>query len=457
MSISDKSNAQFMAPQYLKTANDCARIVNSTKNPEVFFSRYQLLIDKLEQLAALEKYIKFSGTKPSKQLIEIKRKRDLTIHDFLVRYFDDTKGKIESAKTSKTKYNNAQKFNTEISYHIHELSKYNIEEFNRMSQELFDLCESADPTAKRAPAAKSASVKTETIAKPAYSRDIPEEIADWPWYISLSFGNSTSANFSKALFLAKAANYYLETETDGNKIYQAFYKSDPSEYLKFIQLYELVGNWKSAFVIINGSLVDRKIIGGLNYCYGDRCRSGRKDFCFGASYMTQNPFGCHRLQMSAANNPWWSFSHFDGVNYVIDKTAIRDRAKTFSKAYKLCPCYDEPYVNKVINELPSVLSKSEFQRIAAHESISREITNDEYVLNSQAPEGTPVCPQCGSHDIIYKTADRETKSGCVTLLQYIILLLIPIIGWIAIYQLLKKKNGKEKTGICQNCGANFKV
>ena len=88
------------------------------------------------------------------------------------------------------------------------------------------------------------------------------------WHVSISFGKSTSQNFSKALAMAKNAPQYIEsTDEKGNPIYQATY--GPDEYLKFIALYELVSNWKSSFVFMNGEMVDRKIVGGLNYCYGD--------------------------------------------------------------------------------------------------------------------------------------------------------------------------------------------
>lgn len=193
------------------------------------------------------------------------------------------------------------------------------------------------------------------------SSTLPDSIKSLPWYISISFGKSTSENFAKAMFLAKSSNYFLETQIEETEIYQAFFTADAQSYLKFVQLYELVGNWKSSFVIINGELVDRKIVGGLNYCYGDRCRSGRNDFCFGASFMTKNPFGCHRLQISAGNSPWWSFSILQGGNYIIDKTAIMTRAMEYGTAYRVCPCYNHEYVINTINNLPNSLSYKQYQ------------------------------------------------------------------------------------------------
>lgn len=180
-------------------------------------------------------------------------------------------------------------------------------------------------------------------------------IAPSNWYVTISFGKSTSSNFNKAVFLAKASDKYIkDIGEDGKPIYQANYTA--SHYLNFIQLYELIGNWKSCFVIMNGNIMDRKIIGGLNYCYGDKLRSGNKYFCFGASEMTANPFGCHRLQISSYNNPWWGFGKYNNLGqWIIDKQAIKERIKEKSLPYLQCPCFNLENCLKVANRLPDVI------------------------------------------------------------------------------------------------------
>lgn len=184
------------------------------------------------------------------------------------------------------------------------------------------------------------------------------------WYISISFGKSTSENYDKAVTLAKAAPQYLEQVNSGNILHQAIYSSKPKDYLAFIMLYELVGNWKSSFVIINGKLIDRKIIGKLNYCYGDKCRSGNKKFCYGASYMTENPFGCHRLQVSAANNPWWSYYHKILNRWVLDKEALQSKIKSKATIYCICPDFDYDNIIKELNKLPVTLSDKQMKQLS---------------------------------------------------------------------------------------------
>lgn len=177
------------------------------------------------------------------------------------------------------------------------------------------------------------------------------------WYISISFGKSTSSNYSKALYLAKKAPIYLEEKQDGAIIHQAVYGKAPTEYLAFVQLYELVSNWKSAFVVINGEFVDRKIVGNINYCYGDKCRSGKNDFCFGASFWTDNPFGCHRAQMHYGNNPWYSFGVLDAYGvFHVDIKKIVEELKSRLGLYKHCPALNMDDVVARATNLPKTIN-----------------------------------------------------------------------------------------------------
>lgn len=177
------------------------------------------------------------------------------------------------------------------------------------------------------------------------------------WYVSISFGRSTSPNYEKAVMIAKGATQYIETTNNDNIIHQAVYSDEPKKYLDFVALYELIQSWKSSFVIINNEIIDRKIIGGLNYCYGDKIRSGNPDFCFGASYMTENPFGCHRLQISQSNNPWWSFGKFnDNGDWMIDKDEILNRIKEYSIPYIHCPAFSMEKILERLDDLPDFIN-----------------------------------------------------------------------------------------------------
>lgn len=185
------------------------------------------------------------------------------------------------------------------------------------------------------------------------------------WYISICFGKSSSENYMKAVTLAKQAPQYHTQTDNGIILHQAIYSSAPQEYLAFISLYELVSTWKSSFTIINGKVIDRNIIGKLNYCYGDKCRSGDPHFCYGASYMTENPFGCHRLQVSAANNPWWSFYRRVGNNYILNQMELKKRIDSYASVYCLCPCFNYQQIIQAYNSLPIRLTQYQYNRLSA--------------------------------------------------------------------------------------------
>lgn len=198
---------------------------------------------------------------------------------------------------------------------------------------------------------------------PKISNDLA--LPSYDWRVSISFSQSRSANFARALYLAKQSPQYLELDEAGEPVYQATYSADPKEFLSFVRLYEMISSWKSAHVMINGHLTDRKIVGNINYCYGDRCRSGNPDFCFGASFFTMNPFGCHRLQMSACNTPWTDFfiPTADGT-YHLDRCKMKRRIDYQGQFYSRCPAFDYDSIIKRLNSLPNAVSEEEYNKLS---------------------------------------------------------------------------------------------
>jgi len=185
------------------------------------------------------------------------------------------------------------------------------------------------------------------------------------WELSISFGKSSSPNYQRALFLAKTAPKYIKSvDDDGNTIHQALYGAKADEFLAACQLYELVENWKSSAVFVNGKPVDRKIFGQVKYCYGDRCRSGKADYCYGASVLTKNPFGCHRAMIHATNDPWWSFTErcADGYYYLRKEQLASELINRLRRVY-ICPALDIKSILAAANNLPNRLSEQEIDKL----------------------------------------------------------------------------------------------
>jgi transcription elongation factor Elf1 len=69
-----------------------------------------------------------------------------------------------------------------------------------------------------------------------------------------------------------------------------------------------------------------------------------------------------------------------------------------------------------------------------------------------------VCPKCKSENVSIQTVAETQKRGCLTVLLYIILLCIPVIGWIALFMLLRGKKSKTVSyAVCQSCGHKWKA
>ena len=94
-----------MVPQWLKIINECAGHVNTTINPEVFFSRYDLMLETVAKLAEVERLVKLSGKRPSVQLKELAAIRDRETITFIDRSYQDARDKAANLKTEKGRLN----------------------------------------------------------------------------------------------------------------------------------------------------------------------------------------------------------------------------------------------------------------------------------------------------------------------------------------------------------------
>lgn len=67
------------------------------------------------------------------------------------------------------------------------------------------------------------------------------------------------------------------------------------------------------------------------------------------------------------------------------------------------------------------------------------------------------CRKCGSENVSVQTISESRKSGCGTILLYIILA-VSVLGWfILIPLLLRRKTDTNTYAVCQNCGHKWKV
>ena len=97
----------------MEILNDCAKIINTTDNPDIFFSKYALFSDTLKELADAEiAGIKLEGDSPlNKQITVLNNKeKTRTTNEMILRYYNKVQNKIDSLETESAKSNIVLKF-----------------------------------------------------------------------------------------------------------------------------------------------------------------------------------------------------------------------------------------------------------------------------------------------------------------------------------------------------------
>lgn len=68
------------------------------------------------------------------------------------------------------------------------------------------------------------------------------------------------------------------------------------------------------------------------------------------------------------------------------------------------------------------------------------------------------CKKCGSNNVSVQAVNEVKRRGCLTVLMYLVLLCIPILGWFVLFSLLRGRKSKTTSwAVCQDCGYKEKV
>ena len=129
-----KAAAEMMAPQWMKILVESRDIVNRTTEPDVFFSRYDTVKERAEQLASISKYVKFKGMKPAEVLRRVTEQEDAATRDMVLRCFQKAVLNAEKLKTEKGKLGQFEKFQSSLEPYFFRMSDENA----RLVQDLHD-------------------------------------------------------------------------------------------------------------------------------------------------------------------------------------------------------------------------------------------------------------------------------------------------------------------------------
>lgn len=131
-----RAEANRQSQQYLKIVYDCVELVNSTVNPEVFFNRYNLMLEYLEKLAGLECTGIFNNSRelPSDAFLRVEAQFEDATNAFLDRSFESAKKHAETLKTDAGKKNAIKRYFDNMEKYIHYMSGESLEYFDKMKE-----------------------------------------------------------------------------------------------------------------------------------------------------------------------------------------------------------------------------------------------------------------------------------------------------------------------------------
>ena len=131
-----RKHAQFQSQQLIKIVKDCAELVNTTTNPEVFFTRYNLMLERLEELVGLECTGIFDNSPelPSTAFQRIENQFDAATNDFLDRSFEKAKAHAKTLKTESGQKNAIKRYFDNMEKYIIHMNSESLEHFDKMKE-----------------------------------------------------------------------------------------------------------------------------------------------------------------------------------------------------------------------------------------------------------------------------------------------------------------------------------
>lgn len=139
--VDSRANARVLAPQFLKQAQESAKILQTTTEPATFFTRYDFCVGRLMELEKCKKY----GA-PVSATADLKKYRSLSFRDDAVKEIihrteEKYQAKIEGLKTAKAKQNWAQKYHQAFEPYLPYMTDGQKSELGEASAYLFDLAQ----------------------------------------------------------------------------------------------------------------------------------------------------------------------------------------------------------------------------------------------------------------------------------------------------------------------------
>lgn len=132
-----RAEAKEYSAGYLKIVKECVALVNETTNPEVFFKRYDLMLEHLERLAGLECTGIFENSRelPSTAFLRIEAQFPAATNNFIDRAFEEAQKHADSLKTEKGKTAALQRFFDNMDKYISYMDSESVEYLEKLKEQ----------------------------------------------------------------------------------------------------------------------------------------------------------------------------------------------------------------------------------------------------------------------------------------------------------------------------------
>ena len=177
--------------------------------------------------------------------------------------------------------------------------------------------------------------------------------------VILTFGYSSSANYEKALSIFKNLPTY-SFEGENKKIVHKVILPI-TEVDLIINIYDLIGSWKTSQMLINGKSCTKKDLSfyGIG-CFKSRLEAVDKTlYCYGRYDYERNIWGCKKLGMPIYRwgGGWLESGFFDNKGiWHFDKKRIKADLDIAMKPIELCPILNKAKIYKALDLIPNTIN-----------------------------------------------------------------------------------------------------
>jgi hypothetical protein len=196
---------------------------------------------------------------------------------------------------------------------------------------------------------------------PVTEVDLPvaDLVADDVARVEIRFGRSSSASYEQAVAICQNIPSYA-TDGEGNGLrHQVTLPITEIELL--INLWELVGSWKSSRMLINGQPATKSalVYKGAG-CYRERQKAYDKNqYCFGERQYDVNIWGCKKLGMPITEwgGGWIDYGAIDNQGvWHFDKDRIQHDLEVAMCEQELCPALNRQRILDTLAKIPDTVN-----------------------------------------------------------------------------------------------------